>query len=125
MATTHGVARGFSDRSTPAWAESIGKQTGCYADSIVANPNRPTVANPEHGLIPCADRRYRHASQFARQLARAAGSRSQTDKTMADILVARSTLDIADAGPVHSYLTKLATISTSGRVAQAHRASAF
>ena len=24
----------------------IGKQTGCYADSIVANPNRPTVANP-------------------------------------------------------------------------------
>jgi hypothetical protein len=24
----------------------IGKQTGCYADSIAANPNRPTVANP-------------------------------------------------------------------------------
>ena len=24
----------------------MGKQTGCYADSIVANPNRPTVANP-------------------------------------------------------------------------------
>src|SRR5438552_14749239 len=23
-----------------------GKQTGCYADSIAANPNRPTVANP-------------------------------------------------------------------------------
>ena len=24
----------------------MGKQTGCYADSIVANPNRPTVADP-------------------------------------------------------------------------------
>jgi hypothetical protein len=24
----------------------IGKQTGCYADSIAANPNRPTVADP-------------------------------------------------------------------------------
>ncbi len=24
----------------------MGKQTGCYADAIVANPNRPTVANP-------------------------------------------------------------------------------
>jgi len=23
-----------------------GKQTGCYADSIAANPNRPTVTNP-------------------------------------------------------------------------------
>jgi hypothetical protein len=32
--------------STPAWAQWIGQQTGCYADSIVANPNRPTVANP-------------------------------------------------------------------------------
>jgi hypothetical protein len=31
---------------TPAWAQWIGKQTGCYADSIIANPNRPTVANP-------------------------------------------------------------------------------
>ncbi|MFY9559100.1 MAG: transporter [Terriglobales bacterium] len=30
----------------PAQAQWIGKQTGCYADSIVANPNRPTVANP-------------------------------------------------------------------------------
>lgn len=27
-------------------AQWMGKQTGCYADSIVANPNRPTVANP-------------------------------------------------------------------------------
>ena len=26
----------------------IGKQTGCYANSIVANPNRPTVSNPAH-----------------------------------------------------------------------------
>lgn len=32
--------------STPAWAQWIGKQTGCYADSIIANPNRPSVANP-------------------------------------------------------------------------------
>lgn len=30
----------------PASAQWFGKQTGCYADSIVANPNRPTVANP-------------------------------------------------------------------------------
>src|SRR5689334_21528466 len=30
----------------PAAAQWIGKQTGCYADSIAANPNRPTVANP-------------------------------------------------------------------------------
>jgi len=26
----------------------VGKQTGCYADSIAANPNRPTVSNPAH-----------------------------------------------------------------------------
>ncbi len=32
--------------SIPASSQWIGKQTGCYADSIVANPNRPTVANP-------------------------------------------------------------------------------
>jgi outer membrane putative beta-barrel porin/alpha-amylase len=31
---------------TPASAQWIGKQRGCYADSITANPNRPTVANP-------------------------------------------------------------------------------
>ena len=30
----------------PATAQWMGKQTGCYADSIAANPNRPTVANP-------------------------------------------------------------------------------
>jgi hypothetical protein len=30
----------------PAWAQWMGKQTNCYADSIAANPNRPTVANP-------------------------------------------------------------------------------
>jgi len=30
----------------PAQAQWMGKQTGCYADSMVANPNRPTVANP-------------------------------------------------------------------------------
>jgi len=32
--------------STPAVGQWIGKQTGCYADSMAANPNRPTVANP-------------------------------------------------------------------------------
>ena len=26
----------------------MGKQTGCYADSIAANPNRPTVSNTAH-----------------------------------------------------------------------------
>jgi len=26
----------------------MGKQTGCYADSFAANPNRPTVSNPAH-----------------------------------------------------------------------------
>jgi Putative MetA-pathway of phenol degradation len=36
----------FLIASTPAWAQWMGKQTGCYADSIVANPNRPTVADP-------------------------------------------------------------------------------
>jgi hypothetical protein len=29
-----------------AHAQWMGKQTGCYADSIAANPNRPTVASP-------------------------------------------------------------------------------
>ena len=32
----------------PAAGQWMGKQTGCYADSIVANPNRPTVSNPAH-----------------------------------------------------------------------------
>lgn len=32
--------------SSPAWAQRIGKQTDCYAGSIIANPNRPTVASP-------------------------------------------------------------------------------
>lgn len=32
--------------AVPASAQWIGKQTGCYADSMAANPNRPTVANP-------------------------------------------------------------------------------
>lgn len=26
----------------------MGRQTGCYAASVVANPNRPTVSNPAH-----------------------------------------------------------------------------
>jgi Putative MetA-pathway of phenol degradation len=34
--------------SDPAIAQWMGKQTGCYADSIAANPNRPTVSNPAH-----------------------------------------------------------------------------
>lgn len=29
-----------------ASAQWMGKQTGCYSDSITADPNRPTVANP-------------------------------------------------------------------------------
>jgi hypothetical protein len=33
----------------------MGKQTGCYADSIAANPNRPTVADPaditQYGMV--------------------------------------------------------------------------
>jgi hypothetical protein len=32
--------------SAPAFGQWMKKQTGCYADSIVANPNRPTVADP-------------------------------------------------------------------------------
>ena len=31
-----------------SFGQWMGKQTGCYADSIVANPNRPTVSNPAH-----------------------------------------------------------------------------
>ena len=31
-----------------ALGQWMGKQTGCYADSIAANPNRPTVSNPAH-----------------------------------------------------------------------------
>lgn len=32
--------------SNLAFGQWMGKQTGCYANSIIANPNRPTVANP-------------------------------------------------------------------------------
>lgn len=31
-----------------AFGQWMGKQTGCYSHSIVANPNRPTVSNPAH-----------------------------------------------------------------------------
>ena len=31
-----------------ASAQWMGKQRGCYADSMAANPNRPTVSNPSH-----------------------------------------------------------------------------
>lgn len=34
--------------SHSTFAQWMGKQTGCYADSLVANPNRPTVSNPAH-----------------------------------------------------------------------------
>lgn len=34
--------------TTSGFGQWIGKQTGCYADSIAANPNRPTVSNPAH-----------------------------------------------------------------------------
>jgi len=34
--------------SKSAVGQWMGKQTGCYADSLVANPNRPTVSNPAH-----------------------------------------------------------------------------
>jgi hypothetical protein len=34
--------------SNSANGQWIGKQTGCYATSIEANPNRPTVSNPAH-----------------------------------------------------------------------------
>jgi len=34
--------------SRPAVGQWMGKQTGCYADQIAANPNRPTVSNPAH-----------------------------------------------------------------------------
>lgn len=37
---------GFFAASGSAVAQWMGKQTGCYADSIAANPNRPTVNNP-------------------------------------------------------------------------------
>ena len=32
--------------ASPAGAQIIGRQTGCFADNIQSNPNRPTVANP-------------------------------------------------------------------------------
>jgi len=31
-----------------AFGQWMGKQTGCYAASMTANPNRPTVSNPAH-----------------------------------------------------------------------------
>jgi len=31
-----------------ASAQWMGRQTGCYADPIAANPNRPRVSNPAH-----------------------------------------------------------------------------
>jgi hypothetical protein len=34
--------------SNSAVGQWMGKQTGCYTDTITANPNRPTVSNPAH-----------------------------------------------------------------------------
>lgn len=34
--------------SNSAVGQWMGRQTDCYADQIVANPNRPTVSNPAH-----------------------------------------------------------------------------
>jgi hypothetical protein len=31
-----------------AFGQWMGRQTGCYAKSLAANPNRPTVSNPAH-----------------------------------------------------------------------------
>jgi hypothetical protein len=39
---------GFLAVSNSAVGQWMGKQTGCYADTIAANPNRPTVTNPAH-----------------------------------------------------------------------------
>ena len=41
------VSTGFAG-SNSAVAQWMGNQTNCYADSIAANPNRPTVSNPAH-----------------------------------------------------------------------------
>lgn len=38
----------FLAASNSAVGQWMGRQTGCYADSIGANPNRPTVSNPAH-----------------------------------------------------------------------------
>jgi hypothetical protein len=38
----------FLALSQSAVGQWMGRQTGCYADSIAANPNRPTVSNPAH-----------------------------------------------------------------------------
>jgi hypothetical protein len=38
----------FFATSNSAVGQWIGRQTSCYADAIVANPNRPTVSNPAH-----------------------------------------------------------------------------
>jgi hypothetical protein len=38
----------FLAASNSAVGQWMGKQTGCYADAIAANPNRPTVSNPAH-----------------------------------------------------------------------------
>jgi len=38
----------FLAASNLAAGQWMGKQTGCYVDTIAANPNRPTVSNPAH-----------------------------------------------------------------------------
>ena len=52
VVVTLGACLAASHLAVGQW---MGKQTGCYADSIVANPNRPTVANPaditQYGVV--------------------------------------------------------------------------
>jgi hypothetical protein len=38
----------YTATNDSAYAQWMGKQRGCYADSMAANPNRPTVSNPAH-----------------------------------------------------------------------------
>ncbi len=49
------IAASLMASSTPAQAQWMGRQTGCYRNEIIANPNRPTVANPaditQYGLL--------------------------------------------------------------------------
>jgi hypothetical protein len=40
------IVAGVIGFGCPALAQWMGKQTDCYADSMSANPNRPTVADP-------------------------------------------------------------------------------
>src|SRR5215470_4483071 len=56
--------------AVPVEAQWMGKQTGCYPDSLSANPNRPTVADPaditQYGVLELEygfDRYWNHGGQ--------------------------------------------------------------